>query len=167
MNLLRVPIEREQPGLCGPYALRAVLKFHGDRVSLAALVRLSRATRGSGTTPENLAAAARARGFRTRVRAWAELADLAAELRRRLPPIVLWFSGDEGHYSAVVGLDRRYVVLADPELGRVRKLPRDVFRRVWFDFSTSGPEKGAKLFARWMLVIEPREPSALPDRTRG
>lgn len=158
MNLLRVPVEREQPGLCGPYALRAVLKFHGDRVSIATLTQLCRATRARGTTPERLAAAARARGFRTRVNAWADFDGLAGSLRRGLPPIVLWFSEDEGHYSAVAGLDRTSIALADPELGRVRKMPRNVFRRVWFDFSTSGPEKTSRLYARWMLVVEPKKP---------
>ncbi|TSC72111.1 MAG: putative fusion protein (N:peptidase-C:desuccinylase) [Parcubacteria group bacterium Gr01-1014_38] len=157
MKLLRVPLARERPGLCGPYTLAAVLRFHGDRASLAILTRLCRATRARGTSPERLAAAARARGFRTCVKAWADFGDLAAALRRGLPPIVLWFSGDEGHYSAVSGLDRTSVALADPELGKIRRMPRDVFRRVWFDFSTSGPEKTSRLYARWMLVIEPRE----------
>lgn len=86
---------------------------------------------------------------------WAELSDLAASVRAGLPPLVLWFSEVEGHYSVVVGLDRQNVFLADPELGRVRRLPRRVFRQVWFDFATSGPEKGAKLYARWMLVVKP------------
>lgn len=157
MRNFRLPIRRERPGLCGPYTLAAVLRFHGDRVSLAELMRLCRATRARGTSPRDLAAAARARGFRTRVQEWAEMSNLAAALRRGLPPIVLWFSGDEGHYSAVVGLDRQSVSLADPELGRVRRLPRDAFRRVWFDFSTSGPEKASRLYARWMLVVEPKQ----------
>lgn len=157
MKRFSVRIPRQPPGLCGPYTLAAVLRFHGDRVSFARLVRLCRATRVRGTMPENLAAAARARGFRTRVKRWAELSDLATALRRGLPPMVLWFSADEGHYSIVVGLDRRFVWLADPELGRVRRMPRDVFRRVWFDFSTSGPEKTSRLYPRWMLVIEPKK----------
>lgn len=157
VKLLRVPLARERPGLCGPYTLAAVLRVHGDRVSIVELTRLCRATRARGTSPRNLAAAARVRGFRARVQAWAEMSDLAAALRRGLPPVVLWFSGDEGHYSAVVGLDRRFIYLADPELGRTRKLPRDAFRRVWFDFSTDGPEKRAQLYARWMLTVEPKK----------
>ena len=148
-------VSRERPGLCGPFALAALLRFYGDRVSLPTLARLCRATRARGTTPDHLATAARARGFQVRTKRWADIADLARVLHRGLPPIVLWFSEDEGHYSIVVGLDPRSVALADPELGRIRRLSRQMFRRVWFDFSTSGPEKGATLYARWMLVVEP------------
>ena len=157
MKRFPVRIQRQPPGLCGPYTLAAVLRFHGDRVSFARLARLCHATRARGTTPEHLIAAARARGFRTHVKQWAEITDLAVFLRRRLPPIVLWFSEDEGHYSVVVGLDRRFIWLADSELGKVRRMPRDVFRRVWFDFSTNGPEKTSRLYARWMLGIEPKK----------
>ena len=166
MKALPVRVEREQPGLCGPYALAAVLRFHGDRVPITTLAKLARATRAHGTMPEHLVAAARARGFRTRIRRWADLNNLAAALRRRLPPIVLWFSEDEGHYSVVAGLDRRFVTLADPELGGTRKIARSVFCRVWFDFSTSGPEKHSTLYARWMLVVEPRKRARYATRRR-
>lgn len=156
MKLLNVPVIRQTRGLCGPYALAAVLRFYGRTISLKELVRLSGATRQHGTPPEGLLRAARRLGFSARSKRWAEIGDLTQAVSRGTPPLVLWFSIDEGHYSVVVGVDRTHVDLVDPELGRTRKIPRDAFRRTWFDFSTSGPEKGARLYARWMLLVEPK-----------
>jgi len=158
MKTITIRIKRQRSDHCGPYALEAVLRFYGDKISPAALSRLCRTNR-HGTSPENLAAAARARGFTVKTKEWAEINDLIKELRRGFPPIVLWFSENEGHYSVIVGADRQFITLADPELGKNRKLSRSVFRRVWFDFSTSGPERHSRLYARWMMTIKPKKAS--------
>lgn len=148
----------QREGLCGPYALTTVLRHHGDRVSERTIERLARATHEHGTTPAGMARAARARGFRVRTKQWADFSDLAKEVRRGVPPIVLWFSESEGHYSIVTGMTKRSLLLVDQGArGVIRKIPRDVFRRVWFDFSTSGPEKHARLYGRWMMVVEPKK----------
>ena len=43
-------------------------------------------------------------------------------------------SSADGHYSVVCGLNDDYIFLQDPEIGGIRKMKRDVFKRVWFDF---------------------------------
>ena len=65
-------------------------------------------------------------------------------LHKQVPVIVDWFTrgrGDypdseiaDGHYSVVAGLDAEYILLMDPEIGGVRRLARNDFLRVWFDF---------------------------------
>ena len=40
----------------------------------------------------------------------------------------------DGHYSVIAGLDDKFIYLQDPEIGKIRKLRRDDFMRVWFDF---------------------------------
>ncbi len=164
MDLLPVRAHIQSPGDCGPRALESVLTYFGRSVPLRTIRVLCKTTRARGTTPENLVRAARALGFHPLVIEWAELHDLADAVRKRLPPLVLWFSENEGHYSAVAGINRRFVYLADPEIGAVRRLPAETFRRVWFDFSTNGPEKRSRLYARWMMMLEPRE---TPRRTSG
>lgn len=156
LRRLEVPIAKQAPSMCGPYALAAVLRYYGDRVSVSRLIHLTKATVEDGTEPENMVAAARARGFHVFVRAWAELNDLEEALRHQQPPIVLWFSVDEGHYSVVVAVSKRFLYLADPEYGRIHRLPRDVFRRTWFDFDTSEYELHTRVYARWMMVVEPK-----------
>ena len=36
--------------------------------------------------------------------------------------------------TTVVGLDEEYIYLQDPEIGSMRKLEREDFMTVWFDF---------------------------------
>jgi len=36
--------------------------------------------------------------------------------------------------SIVYGLDNKFIYLQDPEIGKIRKIERDDFTRVWFDF---------------------------------
>jgi len=157
MKLLSVPVRKQTAGACGPYALASVLKYLNVPVTIARLSKLTKMTRRYGTPPGNMVRAVQRLGFQVRFKEGAELKDLQNALKKKLSPIVLWFSEDEGHYSAVVGMDRWFVYLADPELGRVRKLRRAMFRRVWFDFVTSGPEKHSRLYTRWMMVVEPSQ----------
>ena len=41
----------------------------------------------------------------------------------------------DGHYSVVCGLDDKNIYLQDPEIGSMRKLDREDFMTVWFDFT--------------------------------
>ena len=62
-----------------------------------------------------------------------------------MPVIVDWFTrgrcdyGEsevaDGHYSVVIGLDDEYIYLQDPEIGGERKIKRNDFMKVWFDFA--------------------------------
>ncbi len=76
-----------------------------------------------------------------------------------------WFSGDDGHYSVVVGIDRKYIHLQDPELGKVRSLDIPTFRRVWFDFPGDMLHSHRDLILRRMIVVEAR--SVRKARRRG
>jgi len=70
--------------------------------------------------------------------------DIEKWLTRGTPVIVNWFTrgrtdyGDssvaDGHYSVIMGLDDSFIYLQDPELGAMRKIERNNFMRVWFDF---------------------------------
>lgn len=59
----------------------------------------------------------------------------------------------DGHNSVVVGLNKEYIYLQDPEVGRVRKINRDDFFRVWFDFSSDHIEKWEDMIIRQVIVI--------------
>jgi len=73
-----------------------------------------------------------------------------------MPVIVDWFSADEGHYSVVVHIDKRFAYLNDPELARVRKIDVNTFERVWFDFESDYLRTPKDLILRRMIVICPK-----------
>lgn len=154
MKHLDVKTKNQTSGYCGPMCLKMVLAYFGCHVSEARAAKLSSATRRYGVEAKGLVKAARAVGFRATVKDKATFRDIENHLMRGIPVIVDWFSGDDGHYSVVTGLTKSTIYLADPELGRVRKLSRSVFRRVWFDFSYDYPRSPRELIIRRMIVVQ-------------
>lgn len=134
-----------------------VLEYYGRRVSQARLARLARTTLREGTSVQNLARAARHLGFDAAWRERSTIAELRSYFQRGIPTIVSWFSSDEGHYSVVVGLTRRTITLADPELGRFRTLPLATFLRVWFTLKRDPPRSGRDFFLRRLIIVRLRK----------
>jgi len=72
------------------------------------------------------------------------LSDIKKWLDKKAPVIVNWFTRGrkdyadsevaDGHYSVVAGIDEQFIYLQDPEIGKMRKIKRHDFMRVWFDF---------------------------------
>ena len=152
-----VPFAQSAHGYCGPACLKMVFGYFGVKESERELVRLSGATRRHGVGAAGLLKAAKALGFHGFVKDYATFADLRRYvLRRRIPVIVDWFSENDGHYSVVVGIDRRKICLADPEFGRIRAMPFPAFRRVWFDFVPDVPRKKSDFVIRRMIAVYPR-----------
>lgn len=74
--------------------------------------------------------------------------------------MVDWFSlyGEhyEGHYSVAVDIDRKYIYLADPEIGKIRKILIEAFKKVWFDFEGPHLKNANRLYFGWMFVPSPK-----------
>jgi hypothetical protein len=60
-----------------------------------------------------------------------------------------------GHYSVVCGLDEQCITLQDPGIGRRRRLSRERFLSVWFDFKRVPPREQDDLILRRMVVVAP------------
>lgn len=167
-HLLAVEPFRETPnvGRCGPASLKMILGYFGVRRSEAFLARLAGTKRTIGTDAAGLLRAARRLGFSGRSKNWSTYRDIEGWLKRDIPVIVDWFSKGhldlataDGHYSVVVGLDRRFIYFIDPEFGELRRLSRIDFRRVWFDYEGEYVKAPDDLIIRQTIVIlPPRHP---------
>lgn len=131
-------------GMCGPATMKMVLGYYGIEKSEAELAKIMRHSKKLGTTNKDAVRVAKKLGFSVKVKRNSSFKDLEKWLNKKVPVIVDWFTrgrndhGDsevaDGHYSIVAGLDDKYIYLQDPEIGRIRKLTRDDFKKVWFDF---------------------------------
>jgi predicted double-glycine peptidase len=82
---------------------------------------------------------------------------------KKVPVIVNWFTRGridypeedvpDGHYSVVVGLDEEFIYLQDPEIGKLRKIEREDFMKVWFDFKGKYIDPN-ELIVRQLIAIE-------------
>ncbi|MCK4524957.1 MAG: C39 family peptidase [Candidatus Andersenbacteria bacterium] len=130
--------------MCGPASLKIVLKYYGMEATEKELARLAGASSNLGADDKGLALAAKHFGFKVKIKNNNSFKDIERWLDKKVPVIVNWFTRGrkdypdsaiaDGHYSVVAGLDNRFIYLQDPEIGKIRKLKRDDFMKVWFDF---------------------------------
>jgi len=130
--------------MCGPASLKIVLEYYGINKSEDELAQLCKFKKGLGVDDKGIKTAAEKLGLKAVIKNNSNFKDIEEWLKRGVPAIVNWFTrgrtdyGDssmaDGHYSVVMGLDGNFIYLQDPELGAMRKIKRDDFMRVWFDF---------------------------------
>lgn len=147
---------RQMPGLCGPASLKMVFDYYGVSVSENKIAKVAGATKEKGTSKAGLIKAAKHFGFQVFSKELSSLNDLRYFLKRKIPVIVDWFFEDEGHYSVVVDIDKKNIVLMDPSLKKgKKKMSLEKFFRVWFDFPGKYIKDPKDLILRLMLVITP------------
>lgn len=152
-------------GMCGAASVKIVLAYYGMEKSEAELAKLLHIDPDLGTDDISLKRVAESLGFSVEIQNEATFEDIAKWLEKGVPPIVDWFTVGraesdsavpDGHYSVVTGLDDECIFLQDPEIGRIRKLARDDFLSVWFDFRglVIRPDE---LVIRQTIAIFPKE----------
>lgn len=153
-RILKVPIFRQTPSYCGPTSLRMILGYYGVKASEKGIAKASGARKKIGTPAKGLVKAAKRYGFSARVKDNARISDIQDCLLKGIPPIVNWFSTDEGHYSVVTGMDRQHIFLNDPEKARKRKIKIPKFENCWFDFDSRKRIGKQSLIVRRIIVVE-------------
>lgn len=152
--LLKVKPIRQKPDYCGVVSLKMVLDYYGIVKSEKYLAKLSGWKKNYGTSAEGIIKAAQQLGFEAFKKDFSTLEDIKQYLNQKNPVIVDWFSQDDGHYSVAVGINKKNIYLQDPEIGRIKKLDRKVFMRVWFDFPKDYLQSKNELIIRRIIVIE-------------
>jgi len=149
-------------GMCGPASLKIVLKYFGVEASEQELAELSGASLKLGTDDKGIARAGKHFGFRVKIKNKSTFRDIEKYLDADIPVIVDWFSrgrsdypdscAADGHYSVACGIDDEHIYLQDPEIGKVRKMKKEDFAAVWFDFAGRRIEPG-ELIIRQLIAI--------------
>ena len=137
-------------------SLKMVLDYFGLQKSEAELERLTGASAQKGTSLEGIKKATQQMGFLVEAKDNADFEDIKYWLDKKIPVIVGWFSQDEGHYAVAIGLDKNYIYLQDPEIAKIRKIKREDFKRVWFDFEGDFIKNKNNLILRRLIIIKPQ-----------
>lgn len=150
-------------GWCGPAVLKMILEFYGIRKSEKELARLAGTTFKAGTNANQMQSVLRCFGLKTKIKDNSTFDDIKRNLRKNIPVIVDWFTHGrrdypdsmvaEGHYSIVVGLDKSYIYLQDPEIGKLRKIKREDFLKVWFDYSGAILRSKKQFYVRRIIAV--------------
>ncbi|QQG43064.1 MAG: C39 family peptidase [Candidatus Daviesbacteria bacterium] len=164
-NLLPVKPFQESlnKGYCGPASLKMVLDYYGVNKTEKELAKLANTTTDLGTNDQSLKKAAEILGFKVDIKNYSSFEDTKNWLDKKVPVIVDWFTRGrtdydesevaDGHYSVVVGLDEEFIYLQDPEIGKLRKIKKDDFMRVWFDFTGEYISSWPEMIIRQVIAI--------------
>lgn len=148
--------------MCGPASMKIVLDYYGIKKSEQELARLTGLVPGLGIDDKSIVKAFESLGFKAEIKNESTFDDIEEWLKKGVPVIVNWFTRGrhdyedsevaDGHYSVVFGLDDEYIYLQDPETGSERKIKREDFMKVWFDF-TGHYIKPDELIIRQIIAI--------------
>lgn len=154
--MIKVNLYKQSTGYsCGPASLKMALSHFGITKSERALIKLTGAKAGLGCTPVDMVRAAKAVGLKARYIQTSSIEEMRQYLDDKHLLIVDWFSPSvSGHYSVVVDLDKTHITLADPEIGKLRKLTIKYFLNHWFELDSYPPKDVKKFFLRELIVIE-------------
>jgi uncharacterized protein len=129
---------------CGPAALKILLSYYGIDKTEKELAKIMGWNKVLGVDDRGIKKVAEKLGFKVEIKNNSSYKDIEGWLKRGVPIIVDWFTRGrndypesetaDGHYSVVMGLDDKFIYLQDPEIGKMRKIKRYDFMRVWFDF---------------------------------
>jgi predicted double-glycine peptidase len=165
-NMKITVYHQEKDGNCGPAALRILMSHHGIRAVDESLgeelfVELIQSSPETGTSAREIVTAARKLGFESFYRSGCSWEKLTKEVDRS-PAIVDWYSGIDkavdGHYSVAIEATNKRIVLADPEYGVMRQMPREFFEAVWFDYKGQYPKRTSDFNVRRMITVRgPRD----------
>ena len=140
-----------------------VLEFYGIKKTEVELAKIAGTTEKAGTEILQVVRALKYFGLRIKIKNNAAYADLAKYFNKSIPVIVGWYSRGkkedsddttaDGHYSVVVGLDKKFIYLQDPEIGKIRKLKKENFLIVWLDYYGEYPKTKKDIFLRPMIAV--------------
>lgn len=138
----RVAVKKflQSTALCGPASLKILLSHFGKDFSEAQLAELARSAatmeRGGGTEHKGLIDAAK----KLRGRVFSKEEGTIEELeyfvnKEKLPVIIGWFDKDGDHYSVVVSVTDKNIIIVDPAVDEPERwIDRVIFPNIWFDF---------------------------------
>ncbi len=131
--------------MCGPASLKIVLAYYGIQATEKTIAKCMGTIKKLGSNDKGIVRAVKHFGLHAEVKNRSSLHDIEKWLQKGIPVIVNWFTRGrpdysdsniaDGHYSVVEGIDDRFIYLQDPEIGKIRKLKKDDFLKVWFDFT--------------------------------
>ncbi len=159
--------------MCGPASLKMVLDFYGIDLPEHEIARRTGIIPNVGTEAKDLIRVAQELGFDATVHDNCDYSDAERWLLRGTPLIVDWFTAGrrdysnndvpDGHYSVLMGMDDTHVYLQDPEIGGCRRIAKDDFLRVWFDFHGNEINRSG-LIVRQVIAIAPHSRSGETTR---
>ena len=140
---------------CGPTCIKMTTDFFKLKHSLRQIEIVSQYKKKDGLTNEDLIETIRKLDLYVRVKTQARWSDLQKANKPDTVVIVSWMmDGYIGHFSVVERVSDHSVYLADPAKGKIIRLDKIMFMRLWMDYDDLWfPKKNTDIQLRWMAIV--------------
>lgn len=156
-NLKIRPVRQRDSSACGPASIKMVAEYFRLPISMAEIEKVSGYRRKGGLYNKDLEKTLQKIGFKVKSSTNATWGDLKRNNTQGKVIVVSWmFRGYIGHFSVVDNVTDKAVYLADPENGKIIRIDKDIFLRLWLDYDPKWyPVRNTDINLRWMAVVCP------------
>ena len=140
---------------CGPASIIMALRHFNMPHTRKQVSSITNYKKEEGLTNSQLITALRSFNVRVKTKTKIDWNELMALSTPENVLIVSWMlNGYIGHFSVVEKVTQTHIFLADPVIGKVRKMQRLIFLRLWFHFGDRWyPEKNSDIELRWIAIV--------------
>ena len=151
-------VKQRDASACGPTCIEMVLNYFKIPHTVSEITRVTNYKKEGGVYNVQLVEALNKFGLKTKVYKNTKWEDLIKHNQEGSVIVVSWMlEGYIGHLSVVEKVDEKHVYLAEPTTGKIVKMEKIKFLRLWLDYEAKGtekwyPEKNSDIQLRWMVV---------------
>ncbi len=161
---------------CGIAVLRTIFLYYGKNVHEKTLVKKGSITSDLGTSHKQICYLANLYKFKGYSKRNSNIEEIEGWIRKNVPVIVNYQdgnnNGNNGHYSVVIGFNKRWLYLADPsnyyegdykKYSNVKRILKSVFLIRWWDIDSKYYIKENNnlskehIIKNWICVIRPKK----------
>lgn len=145
---------------CGLVVIRMIFNYWSIEASEEEIAKIAGTTKENGTSIEGMIKTFEHYGLKTFVKELSTPDDLRYYINKQIPIVVDWFSfdgGPGGHYSVIVSINKKNIVLRDPGFTKIRRISIKEFMACWFDYPSDFPKDKSVFIVRLMIVATPKE----------
>ncbi len=149
------PIKQRDDSACGPTSIQMILNYFKVPYTFKEIAKVSGYKKKGGLYNKDLVNAIEKFGLNVQEKVNSTWADLARLNKPSNVIVVSWMmKGYIGHFSVVEKVNKDSIELADPESGKITKMKKIIFLRMWMDYEKGWyPVKNTDIQLRWMCIV--------------
>jgi len=153
------PIKQRDDSACGPTTIQMILKYFGIQHSYKEVITVSKYKAEEGLSNKDIVNVFKKFNFNVKEKTNTQWSDLVCYNTRNNAIVVSWMlEGYIGHFSVVEKVSKNFIELADPHSGKIIKMGRIMFMRLWMDYDDIWyPIKNTDIQLRWMCIVSKKK----------
>lgn len=153
------PIKQRDSNACAPTCIEMVLNYFDIPNTVKNISEVTSYRKTGGMYNRQIVSALQTFGLKTTISINTSWEKLQESNSPDSVIIVSWMlDGYIGHVSVVEKVDQKFINLAEPTTGKILKIEKIKFLRLWLDYEKKEevpmyPESKSNIQLRWMVVV--------------